>query len=427
MKPMVVASTRPELIKLSPVMRALDGEGLDYPFITTGQHYDRSLFQGFIEDLELKKPEYDIKVGSGSQAYQTSFAMVELEKIMEKERPSVVIVEGDTNSVLSASLAAVKLHIPVAHVEAGLRSFDRTMPEEINRILADHCSEVLFAPTEKAGLNLINEGIPPEKIFIVGNTIVDATVQNLEIAKEKSEIAERYPKDYLVLTLHRAENVDKRGRLKGIVEALRRIGEDIIFPVHPRTKKMLETSGLGEDLDNITLVEPMGYLDFLLLMSRAKAILTDSGGIQEEAIILKVPCITLRTTTERPETIEAGGNILAGVETEGILEKAKLVLENQEVYRRMRSAENPFGDGRTGERIVKILLKLYEEKKLKVESQDFTSGFWERKFMTVDSSLEGKRIADLGFTVFKVIEDEKERFPRKEMVLKKGQVLEVRL
>jgi UDP-N-acetylglucosamine 2-epimerase (non-hydrolysing) len=333
MKTLLVASTRPEVIKLSPVMRALEKHGLDYLFVTTGQHYDYALFEGFIRDLGLREPDCNIRVGSGSQAYQTSRALVALEKLMIKKKPSVVIVEGDTNSVLSSALAAVKLCIPVAHVEAGLRSHDKNMPEEVNRIVADHCSELLFAPTETAGLNLINEGIMPGKIFIVGNTIVDATLNNLEVAKRKG--VRKFHGDYLVLTLHRAENVDDKGRLKGIIEAVDSLGEKVVFPAHPRTVKRLEDFGLGE-MRNIHIIEPLGYLEFLMLLSRAKAVLTDSGGIQEEALVLKVPCFTLRTTTERPESVETGGNMIVGVRKEEIIARISGALQDRERITMMR-------------------------------------------------------------------------------------------
>lgn len=420
MKPIVVASTRPELIKLSPVMRELDRRGIEYKFITTGQHYDLQLFGTFIKDLKLRKPDYDIEIGSGTQAYQTAVGMTELEKIFVKERPDVVIVEGDTNSVLSASLAAVKLHIPVAHVEAGLRSFDRNMPEEINRTLADHCSEVLFAPTEGAALNLLGEGIPPRKIFIVGNTIVDATLQNIELANDST--LQRFPKDFLLLTLHRAENVDASDTLKGIMKAITGLNRNVVFPVHPRTGQMLEKFGIGEHR-NLLLIEPLGYLDFLALLKNARAVLTDSGGVQEEAIVLNTPCITLRTTTERPETVEAGGNIIAGVSTEKIIETVNRVLDSKELYESMKHAKNPFGDGKTAERIVDILLDVHEKGTLKITSPDFTEGLPEKKYVEVDAGLEGKRVADLDFAVLKIIENGKEKFPHGDMKLKKGQVL----
>jgi UDP-N-acetylglucosamine 2-epimerase (non-hydrolysing) len=424
MKPLVVASTRPEIIKLSPVMREFERRKIDYTFVTTGQHYDRSLYGIFIRDLQLKTPDFDIKVGSGTQAYQTSYAMVELEKIMEKQKPDIVIVEGDTNSVLSAALAAVKLHIPVAHVEAGLRSYDRTMPEEINRTLADHCSEVLFPPTEKAALNLVNEGISPEKIHIVGNTIVDAVLQNLEIAEKSTTAVKGAEGEYLVLTLHRAENVDNPQRLKGLVEAIEKIDIPVIFPIHPRTKERLKKFGL--EMKNVRLIPPLGYLEFLRLLSRAKAVLTDSGGIQEEAITLHVPCITLRTTTERPETVEAGGNILAGVNPEKILEKVGKVLSDEELYARMKKAENPLGDGTAGKKIVNILLELETKGELKVATQDFTEGFWKKKLIKVDDSLAGKRVKDVDFAILRIFEDGVEKFPSRDSILKIGQMLEIR-
>lgn len=368
MKPFIVASTRPELIKLAPVMREFDRKGIEYKFITTGQHYDLALFGVFLKDLKLREPDYNIEIGSGTQAYQTATAMVSLEKIFEEGMPDVVIVEGDTNSVLSASLAAVKLHIPVAHVEAGLRSNDRRMPEEINRIIADHCSEVLFAPTEVSEKNLLDEGIPHEKIHVVGNTIVDATLENISLANDS--ILEKFPEDFLLLTLHRAENVDKIEILSGIINAIAGLGRDVIFPVHPRTKKMMEAADF-EKHENLLMTEPLGYLDFLALLKNATCVLTDSGGIQEEAIVLNTPCITLRTTTERPETISAGGNILAGVVEGKIKEIAERVLSDKELYDSMKNAKNPLGDGKTAKKIVDILLELHKHGALLIKSPDF--------------------------------------------------------
>ncbi|RLG59515.1 MAG: UDP-N-acetylglucosamine 2-epimerase (non-hydrolyzing) [Candidatus Hydrothermarchaeota archaeon] len=423
MKALVVASTRPEVIKLAPVLRELEKNKIEYRFITTGQHYDRMLFDKFIEELELRKPDYNIEVGSGTQAYQTSQALLELERIFLRENPNVVIVQGDTNSTLSSALAAIKLHIPVAHVEAGLRSFDKRMPEEINRIIADHCSMLLFAPTEKAALNLITEGIFPEKVFIVGNTIVDAVLQNIEIAKRKSSIKE---KDYILLTLHRAENVDNKKILENIVDALISINKKIIFPVHPRTKKRLEEFKLLEKLknSNIKIIEPLGYLDFLLLLSNAKLVLTDSGGVQEEAIILHVPCVTLRTTTERPETIEAGGNVLAGVEKEGIVKTLNSLLFDEERYAKMKKAKNPFGDGKSGERIVSIILDKYEKGELIFEETKILKG-WKREIIKVNEELEGKEIKELDFKVLRMIDGKEIRFPYGNLKLKKGQLIEI--
>ena len=372
MLPFVVASTRPELIKLAPVMQEFDRRGIEYKFITTGQHYDLALFGVFIKDLKIKTPDHDIEIGSGTQAYQTAAAMVELEKLFSEGEPDVVIVEGDTNSVLSASLAAVKLHIPVAHVEAGLRSFDRNMPEEINRTVADHCSEVLFAPTEVSEKNLLGEGIPPEKIFVVGNTIVDATQKNIALANDS--ILQEFPRDFLLLTLHRAENVDKIEILRGIIDSITGLGRDVVFPVHPRTKKMMDAAGF-EEHQNLITVEPLGYLDFLALLKNATCVLTDSGGIQEEAIVLNTPCITLRTTTERPETVEAGGNVLAGVDALNITKTAARVLDDEKVYESMKNAKNPLGDGKTAEKIVNILLELHKKGALVIKSPDFTKKY----------------------------------------------------
>ncbi|NOZ58514.1 MAG: UDP-N-acetylglucosamine 2-epimerase (non-hydrolyzing) [Euryarchaeota archaeon] len=426
MRALVVASTRPEVIKLSPVMRELEARGVEYTFVTTGQHYDDELFWSFIRDLRLRQPEYNVEVGSGSHAYQTARALEALEEIILKEKPSAVIAEGDTNSVLSCALACAKLHVAFAHVEAGLRSFDRTMPEEVNRIIADHVSEVLFAPTERAALNLIEEGIPPEKIFIVGNTIVDATLQNLEIAREKSRILEAVPEDFLLLTLHRAENVDSKERLSGIMEALFELRERVVFPVHPRTRQRLEEFGLLKRAEEeLHLLPPVGYLDFLMLLSRAKLVLTDSGGVQEEAIVLHTPCVTLRTSTERPETIEAGGNVLAGVEKAGILRTVGRILGDERVYQAMRRAQNPFGGGDSGRRIVDTLIKLEEEGRLEIAPPGRVLRRKRREFMRVDSSLAGKRIGELPFQVVRVIEAGRARFPYPELRLREGQMIEV--
>jgi UDP-N-acetylglucosamine 2-epimerase (non-hydrolysing) len=426
MRALVVASTRPEVIKLSPVMREFEVRGIEYTFVTTGQHYDDELFWNFIRDLGLRQPEYNVEVGSGSHAYQTARALEALEEIILKEEPEVVVAEGDTNSVLSCALACAKLHVAFAHVEAGLRSFDRTMPEEVNRVLADHVSEVLFAPTEKAALNLIEEGIPPERIFIVGNTIVDATLQNLEIAREKSRILEAVPGDFLLLTLHRAENVDRRERLAGIMEALFELGERVVFPVHPRTRRRLEEFGLLKRAEEeLHLLPPVGYLDFLLLLSRARLVLTDSGGVQEEAIVLHTPCVTLRTSTERPETIEAGGNVLAGVEKAGILRTVKRILDNRQIYEAMRRAENPFGEGDSGRKIVDTLIKLREEGRLRITPPERVLRRKRREFINVDASLAGKRIAELPFQVVRVIDAGRARFPHPELRLREGQMIEV--
>ena len=376
MKPAFVFGTRPEIIKLAPVIRAFEERSIEPLLIHTGQHYDYEMSKIFLEELELHRIDYHLEVGSGTQAYQTGSAMIKIEEVLMKEKPDVTLVQGDTNTVLAGALASVKLKIPVAHVEAGLRSFDRTMPEEINRILADHASEVLFAPTEEAKKNLEREGIS-EGVYVVGNTIVDAVLQNSEITERKSKILDKLglrPKEYAVLTAHRAENTDSEENLKKLVEIIESLPITVIYPVHPRTEKRLKSLNLWSRLEkraHVILTKPLGYLDFLKLQKNAKFVLTDSGGIQEESIILDVPCLTLRYNTERPETIKAGGNVLVGLEKERVLYYVDRLLNDKQFYERMARAPNPFGDGKSGERIVNTLLQLYEKGELRVKSSRF--------------------------------------------------------
>ncbi|MBO3842934.1 MAG: UDP-N-acetylglucosamine 2-epimerase (non-hydrolyzing), partial [Candidatus Brockarchaeota archaeon] len=269
----------------------------------------------------------------------------------------IVLVEGDTNSVVAGALAAAKIRVPIGHVEAGLRSYDRSMPEEINRIVADHVSDLLFAPTEKAKANLLREGLSEEKIHVTGNTIVDAVYQNIMLMEEDdNSIFDKMGiemQEYFLVTVHRQENVDNVERFKGILEGLRLVHRKykmpIIYPIHPRARKRIEEYGL--DLEELTVIDPVDYLTFLKLEKNAKLIFTDSGGVQEEACILKVPCVTLRDNTERPETIEVGANTLAGTSSKRILEKTALMIDCE------RGWLNPFGDGRAGERIVKIIIE----------------------------------------------------------------------
>ncbi|NJE06202.1 UDP-N-acetylglucosamine 2-epimerase (non-hydrolyzing) [Thermococcus sp. M36] len=376
MKPAFVFGTRPEIIKLAPVIRAFIERGVEPLLIHTGQHYDYEMSAVFLEELELPPIDYHLEVGSGTQAEQTGLAMIKIERVLMKEKPDVTLVQGDTNTVLAGALASVKLKIPVAHVEAGLRSLDRTMPEEINRILADHASEVLFAPTEDARKNLEREGIT-ENVYVTGNTVVDAVLQNAEVAEKKSDVLERFglkPKEYILITAHRAENTDSRENLKRLVEILEGLPIEAIYPMHPRTRNRLKEFDLWDrisSIENLTITKPLGYLDFLRLEKNARLIMTDSGGIQEEAIILNVPCLTLRYNTERPETVEAGGNILVGLEKERVLRYLNKLLEDEEFYLKMANAPNPFGDGKAGERIVEILLGLHEKGELKVRSSRF--------------------------------------------------------
>lgn len=354
MKTAIVLGTRPEIIKMSPVVRALEERSADFLIIHTGQHYSYNLDKVFFEQLNLPLARYNLEVGSGSHAEQTAKALVSIEEVLLREKPDIVLVEGDTNSVLAGALAAVKLNIKVGHVEAGLRSYDRRMPEEINRILADHCSDYLFAPTAKSKSILLGEGVPDKKIFVTGNTIVDAVYQNLDLAGKKADALNSlrlHPNGYFLLTLHRQENVDNPARFATILEGVNRVSAKfhlpIIYPIHPRSRKRMNESGL--EAKNLSLIDPVDFLSFLQLESKAKLVLTDSGGVQEETCVLGVPCCTLRDSTERPETIEVGSNILAGASSENIVACIELMLGKKNDW------QNPFGDGTAGEQIVKIL------------------------------------------------------------------------
>lgn len=354
MKIGIILGTRPEIIKMSPVIRACEERELDYFILHTGQHYSYKMDRVFFEQLELPKAEYNLDIGSGSHGEQTGKILIGVEKILQKEKPVIVLIEGDTNTVLAGALAATKLHIKVGHVEAGLRSYDRQMPEEINRVLTDHCSDYLFAPTEKARKILLGEGIPDAKIFVTGNTIVDAVHQNTKIANDSVKALNDLhlkPKKYFLMTAHGQENVDVKERFEDIIKGLELVvnefGLPVVYPIHPRARKMMNHFGLKAN--SIEFIEPLNYLSFLQLESKAKLVLTDSGGVQEETCILKVPCVTLRDNTERPETIDVGSNILAGTNAESIVSKTK------EILNRENNWKNPFGVGKAGKRIVEIL------------------------------------------------------------------------
>jgi len=349
----IILGTRPEIIKMSPIIRECERRRIDFYIVHTGQHYSYNMDKIFFKELNLPEADYNLEIGSGTQGEQTSRALERIERVLLREKTDVVLVEGDTNTVLAGALAASKLHIKVGHVEAGLRSYFRFMPEEINRILADHCSDFLFAPTKKAKKILNGEGVK-NNVFITGNTIVDSVIQNLRLAK-KSRIISKLQlesESYALVTAHRLENVDFKERLKGIINGLERVNKEfglrIIYPIHPRTKKNIKSFRIKIP-KSIELIEPVGYLDFLKLEENARIIMTDSGGVQEESCVLKVPCITLRENTERPETIEVKANILAGVNPEKIIRSARIMLS------RKRNWKNPFGDGRAAERIIRIL------------------------------------------------------------------------
>ena len=355
MKIAICLGTRPEIIKMSPIIRGLEKRRENYFILHTGQHYSFNLDRVFFEQLGITQAKYNVEAGSGSPGEQTANILIGAERVLKQENPDIVLAEGDTNSTLACALAAVKLHIKLGHVEAGLRSYDRNMPEEINRILADHSSDFLFAPTEKSRTILLGEGIPEDKIFVTGNTIVDAVFQNLEKARGSVNTIDTLgfkPKKYFLVTIHRQENVDNRARFASILEGLDRVAaefeEPVIYPIHPHSRKRMAEFSLKSQ--RLTLAEPVDFFSFLQLESSAKLIFTDSGGVQEEACILNIPCVTLRDNTERPETLEVGSNILAGVSPDKILECSRKMLGKENNW------ENPFGDGTAGEKIVKIIM-----------------------------------------------------------------------
>lgn len=357
MKFCVVLGTRPEIIKMSPVIQEFEQRQLDYTVLHTGQHYSYNMDKVFFEVLKLPEATYNLDVGSGSQGEQTGKMLPLIENVLEKDKPDVVLVEGDTNTVLAGGLAAAKLGIKVAHVEAGLRSFDRTMPEEINRVLVDHCSDYLFAPTEVSKKNLLHEGINEGGIFVVGNTVVDALYRNCSQSSGSGKVLDSLDltsNGYCLVTVHRQENVDKKLRFRNIVQGMERIYEEfgvpVVYPVHPRSRKQMKQYGI--DADKLMLVEPVDFLSFLQLERNAKLILTDSGGVQEEACVFGVPCVTLRDNTERPETLDVGANVLAGTNPDKIVECAKMMITKNGGW------QNPFGDGTTGKKIVDLLCNM---------------------------------------------------------------------
>lgn len=357
MIPCLVLGTRPEIIKMAPVIRELGARDIPFRLIHTGQHYSPDLDKVFFDDLGLPPPDVNLGVGSGTHAEETARIMMGVEKTLKQDMPDAVLVLGDTNSTLGGALAAAKLRIPLAHIEAGLRSYDKKMPEEINRVLCDHCSDLLLPPTPGAERVLLTEGIQKVKMRMTGNTIVDAVKQNISIAEKGSAVLQKLhleSRDYILATAHRQENVDDKRRLGGIIEGLGRFQKDldipVVYPMHPRTKNRLGVFGLSVPQE-IMVTEPLGYLDFLHLEAHARIVLTDSGGIQEETCILGIPCVTLRNNTERPETLDVGSNVLAGTDPERIVECAEKMLKV------IPNGENPFGDGRAAERIVDATLE----------------------------------------------------------------------
>lgn len=337
----ILLGTRPEIIKLSPLIRLAEKKGIEFRLVHTGQHYSYRMDRIFFEELELPEPDYKLEVGSGSHHEQVSKIVFRAGKYMLSDKPGYVIVEGDTNTTLGGALAAVKERVRVAHVESGCRSYNREMPEEVNRVIVDHLSDLLFAPTKNEVLNLKREGIT-KNVFISSSTGLEACSQHAKLAKKKSSILSELGVKkgaYAVATVHRAENTENRERLKGILEGLGMVSElvPVILPIHPRTEKFIKKHGLKKYLGHsVNVIEPLGYLDFLRLLSEAILVLTDSGGVQEEAAMLGVQCFTLRKETEWLYTLKDRRNVLVGWESEKIYSSVKQFLERKKSIHRGR-------------------------------------------------------------------------------------------
>lgn len=451
MKIAIVLGTRPEIIKMVSVIDEIISRNHELILIHTGQHYDHEMSDQFFEELELPIPNYNIEVGSGSHGEQTGKMMDRIEKVLVSELPDIVLVQGDTNAVFAGATVASKLHIPVGHVEAGLRSYDITMPEEINRKAADVCSKYYFVPTEQSAINLAIEGFSRKSIFVTGNTVVDACFRNLKIAKkhfeeknnnkknsskDKNIISNKNIKDLLkldnilTLTMHRAENVDNKERLINIFDALAELQDfNIIFPIHPRTENTIEKFGLHDKLNqlkHIHFIKPLGYLDFLLLISKSLLILTDSGGIQEEAITLNIPALTLRYNTERPETVSAGGNILVGSDKEAIVKMANKILKDNEFHTKMREAPNPYGDGSSGKQIMDIIEDSYNNGHCVMKTPDEIMDVFKTAMATITEDITVKEYEIKNDALIRIVyEDESKsmKFPFDDLNLKGTYIL----
>jgi UDP-N-acetylglucosamine 2-epimerase len=353
MKILTVVGARPQFIKAAPVSRALQAAGIDEFLVHTGQHYDANMSQIFFDELGIPRPDINLGVGSGSHGRQTGEMLIRLEEVMMTERPDWALVYGDTNSTIAAALAAVKLHIPIAHVEAGLRSFNRDMPEEHNRVLTDHCADLLLCPTQTAVDNLSNEGVT-RGVHLTGDVMYDAALMFGQQARRQSDVLSRLgleSKGYLLATIHRPHNTDYPERLAGILDAFGQLDAPVILPIHPRTRKKIADLGLDVDelaARGVRIIDPVGYLDMLLLEQNARLILTDSGGIQKEAYFFQIPCITLRNDTEWWETVDAGWNVLVGWDADKLVEAVHTLAPEG-------APPSLFGDGHAAEKIVELL------------------------------------------------------------------------
>ncbi len=352
----IVLGTRPELVKMAPVLSALEERGIEVILIHTGQHYDQRLSGEFFKELNIRDPDHYLEVGSGTQAHQTAECMFRLEKVLGEGRPSIVLVQGDTNTVLAGALTAAKMGIEVGHVEAGLRSGDRRMPEEYNRRVTDHISHLLFAPTQESVELLKGEKVWGD-VFLTGNTVIDACEQFIEIAENQSHILNSIPfEEFILVTAHRAENVDDPKVLAGLVRILKEAPLPVVYPAHPRAVKQLKKHDLYNELEeceNVCLMQPLGYLDFLVLMKACNFIFTDSGGIQEEATApsIRKRVLVFRISTERPEAVDAGYARVVGVGAEDVLQAMREEVDGEFAP----NAPSPYGDGSAGSRIADIV------------------------------------------------------------------------
>ncbi|RNC67203.1 MAG: UDP-N-acetylglucosamine 2-epimerase (non-hydrolyzing) [Desulfuromonadales bacterium] len=369
MKILSIVGARPNFMKIAPLCDQFRTRGISHVLVHTGQHYDHKMSKLFFEELGIPRPDRDLGVGSGTQAEQTAEIMRRLEPVLLEERPDLMIVVGDVTSTMAATITAAKLGISVAHVESGLRSFDRTMPEEINRLLTDSIADWHFTTEESANENLRREGVDSERIFFVGNTMIDSLLKHVDRADASPILVTLgvTAKHYGVVTLHRPSNVDSAENLAAILSALHEIAREmpLVFPVHPRTRKRITEfgldhlvregsgSGIGSD-SGIVITEPLGYLDFLKLTREAKVVFTDSGGIQEETTVLGVPCVTLRENTERPVTVTCGTNILVGMDPEKILSEGRKRINGHSC----EGSVPPLWDGKAAERIVDVIERL---------------------------------------------------------------------
>jgi len=347
-----VVGARPNFVKAAPVLRALRQRGVRQTLVHTGQHYDRNMSDVFFTQLEIPEPDFNLEVGSGSHAAQTAEIMRRFEPVVLERKPDMTLVYGDVNSTVAAALVCAKLLIPVGHVEAGLRSFDRTMPEEINRMVTDRISDLLFTPSEDGDLNLMREGVPKERIHLVGNVMIDSLVRLLPAAKSCSKNG--LPERFALVTLHRPSNVDDGESLRQILDCLTKVGNDlcIIFPVHPRTRQRIADFGIN--CENVRLLDPLPYIEFLSLQTRAAVVITDSGGIQEETTYLGVPCLTLRQNTERPITVTLGTNTLVGDDRTLLVRELEKILRGEQ----KKGSTLTLWDGHTGDRIADILQRM---------------------------------------------------------------------